>query len=198
MMRELNRLFFALWPGEAQRRACDEAARDLRLKMQPGGYLSSPDRYHITLLFLGDTVSPETEAAALKAAAKVRAAPFAMNLELASSFRANKKIPWWLGPRETPPGLTQLYDRLNEAMLAARVLPERMKFVPHLTILRDAQVSLPVTPIKPVVWNVDEFVLLRSRLDQKPMSYEILGRWKLDGNAQEPPAPPPQKQLGLF
>ena len=135
MMLKLNRLFFALWPGEEQRRACDEAARELRLKMQPGGYLSSPERYHITLLFLGDTVSPEAEAAALKAAARVRAAPFALNLELASSFRANKKIPWWLGPRETPPGLTQLYDRVNEAMLSAKVLPERMKFVPHLTIL---------------------------------------------------------------
>lgn len=197
MMLKLNRLFFALWPGEAQRRACDEVARELRLKMQPGGYLSSPERYHITLLFLGDTVSRESEEAALKAAARVRSAPFVLNLELASSFRANKKIPWWLGPREIPPGLTRLYDRVNEAMLSARVLPERMKFVPHLTILRDAHLPLPVTPIRPIAWNVDEFVLLRSRLDQKPMSYEILGRWKLDGDG-EPPAPPPQKQLGLF
>ncbi|AXQ30255.1 RNA 2',3'-cyclic phosphodiesterase [Solimonas sp. K1W22B-7] len=195
-MLKLNRLFFALWPGEAERRACDEAARELRLKMQPGGYLSSPERYHITLLFLGDTVSPESEAAALRAAAKVRAAPFALNLELASSFRANRKIPWWLGSRETPPGLTQLYERINEAMLAARVLPERMKFVPHLTVLRDARIPLPATPIRPVAWNVDEFVLLRSRLDQKPMSYEILGRWALDGT-DEPPAPA-QQQLGLF
>lgn len=197
-MLKLNRLFFALWPGEAERRACDEAARDLRLKMQPGGYLSNPERYHITLLFLGDTVSPESEEAALRAAARVQAPPFSLNLELASSFRANKKIPWWLGPRETPPGLTLLYERINEAMLAARVLPERMKFVPHLTVLRDAHMPLPATPIRPIAWNVDEFVLLRSRLDQKPMSYEILGRWKLDGSAAPPPPPPEQGQLGLF
>jgi len=45
---------------------------------------------------------------------------------------------------------------------------------------------------------VDEFVLLRSRLDQKPMSYEILGRWKLEGGDDTPPPPPVQKQLGLF
>lgn len=197
-MLKLNRLFFALWPGEAERRACDEAARDLRLKMQPGGYLSSPERYHITLLFLGDTVSPESEDAAIRAAAKVRAAPFTLNLELANSFRANKKIPWWLGPRETPPGLTRLYERVNEAMLAERVLPERMKFLPHLTVLRDAQKGLPVTPIRPIAWNVDEFVLLRSRLDQKPMSYEILGRWKLEGGGDDQPPPPKQGQLGLF
>lgn len=197
-MLKLNRLFFALWPGAGVRQACAEAARELRLKMQPAGYLSSSERYHITLLFLGDTVSEGAELAAQQAAGGCSAAPFRLTLDTAASFR-NKQIPWWLGPRETPPELTQLYERLNEALLAARVLPERMKFAPHLTILRDAHKPLPATAIRPIEWPVEEFVLLRSRLDLKPVQYDIIGRWPLNGVAQPAGAAAPvRQQLDLW
>lgn len=196
-MLKLNRLFFALWPGEEVRQAISAAARELRVKMQPAGYLSNPERYHMTLLFLGDTVSEEAEAAACQAADRFSAAPFTLTLDVAGSFR-NKQIPWWLGPREAPPELGRLYERLNETMLAARVLPERMKFVPHLTVLRDARSPLPATAIKPVSWRVEDFVLVRSRLDLKPVRYEIVGRWPLNGSGSEPPASPGQQQLGLW
>ncbi|MGV2481500.1 UNVERIFIED_CONTAM: RNA 2',3'-cyclic phosphodiesterase, partial [Salmonella enterica subsp. enterica serovar Weltevreden] len=82
----------------------------------------------------------------------------------ASSFR-NKQVPWWLGPREAPAELGLLHERLHETMTAARVIPERMRFVPHLTILRDARAPLPTTTIRPIEWRVEEFVLVRSRLD---------------------------------
>jgi 2'-5' RNA ligase len=190
---ELNRLFFALWPTEAVRRAADEAARGLRMKMQPGGYLSAPERYHVTLLFLGDTVPAAQEAAARAAAAKLRAAPFELQLDLASSFPRNREIPWWLGPRETPAALSAFYEALREQMVAGGVTPERLRFVPHLTILRNARLALPPTPITPIPWRVDEFVLVRSRLDLKPVEYELLERWPLRG--AEPPPPPPQLSL---
>lgn len=193
-MLELNRLFFALWPGDAVRAACFDAARELRVKMQPSGYLSAAERYHLTLLFLGDTVTPEQQAIALQAAATLRAAPFTITLDNASSFR-NKQIPWWLGPRDPPPALNLLHDRLHETMTAARVVPERMRFVPHLTILRDARTPLPTTAIKPIEWKVEEFVLVRSRLDVQPLRYEILGRWPLNGAAE---AVPPVRQLDLW
>ena len=71
---EPNRLFFALWPNEAVRTACHSAAKQLNIRLPSGGYLSKPERYHITLLFLGDRVPKAQEEAALKAAAMVRAA----------------------------------------------------------------------------------------------------------------------------
>src|SRR3546814_10788740 len=58
---QLNRLFFALWPSASVRRACHDAARELKVKLQPAGYASVPDRYHITMLFLGDQVSSRSE-----------------------------------------------------------------------------------------------------------------------------------------
>lgn len=194
-MLEPNRLFFALWPTDAVRVAAHTVAKQLKVKNQPSGYLSALERHHITLLFLGDFVSAENEAAALKAAATVRSAPFTLRLDQAGSFR-NAKIPWWLGPREMPEGLTQLHQCLHDALMAARVVPERMKFVPHLTILRDAGKALPVTPVPPLDWEVQEFVLVRSRLDLKPVQYELLGRWPLAAGAG--PAPPAADQIALF
>jgi hypothetical protein len=49
----------------------------------------------------------------------------------------------------------------------------------------------PATPIEPIDWNVNEFVLIRST---PPNPYEILQRYALKG---EPLKPPPE-QLGLL
>lgn len=193
---EPNRLFFALWPGDAVRAAAAEAARTLRMRMQPGGYLSRPERYHLTLLFLGDVVPAREQAAAIEAAGRVRAAPFGLQLDHAGSFR-NRHIPWWLGVREPPPQLNQLYEKLREAMRRAEVATDRMRFAPHLTVLRDARLPLPQTPITPIDWKVDEFVLVRSRLDLNPVEYELLGRWPLTGDSGEPPQSPGDTQLNL-
>ena len=192
-MAELNRLFFALQPMGEVRNACAEAARDLKLRAQPGGYLSAPDLLHITLLFLGDFVPEAQQQLAVHAAGRVRSAPFTLRLDQASSFRNNRQIPWWLGPRERPPALDELYRRLREAMSEAGVSVDRMKFVPHLTVIRDAQRALADTAIKPIAWEVQEFVLLRSLLNQRPVVYEVLGRWSLIEGAA-----PAAAQLKLF
>ncbi len=189
-----NRLFFALWPGDIVREASHQAARDLKLRMQPSGNLSSPARYHITLLFLGDQVPADKEAAALQAATTVRAAPFELRLDHAGSFRNPRQVPWWLGAREMPSGLQVLYERLREALGRAGVPPERMRFVPHLTILRDQKMILPTTAIKPIAWSVDEFVLIRSHVERQPAEYELLGRWPLTAA----PEPDPAAQLNLW
>lgn len=193
---QLNRLFFALWPNDAVRAACHEAARRLRVQLQPGGHASAPERYHLTLLFLGDQVLPRHEAAALQAARAVKAPPFGLPLDQAGSFRNARAVPWWLGARRTPAGLSLLHERLRDALLRADVPVERMRFTPHLTIWR-ADRALAPTPIPAIEWPVDEFVLIRSRLDRQPVTYEILGRWPLDGAADAPPPPPSSSQLDL-
>ena len=189
-----NRLFFALWPDEATRDACAEAARQLRLRMQPRGAASVVARYHLTLLFLGDHVPEVAEAAARQAASRVRARPFTLRLDHAGSFR-NREVPWWLGSREPPPALNVLYERLRETMLRARVPVQPMRFSPHLTIHRDAGLPLPPTLITPVDWPVSDFVLIRSRLGRGPVVYEELGRWPLDPAAPEPMPEPGQLDL---
>lgn len=182
----INRLFFALWPPDPVRDACAAAARELSMRMQPGGRALPAARYHMTLLFLGSTVAPEKEAAARQAASLVHASPFVLRLDHAGSFRS-RQIPWWLGAHETPPELVQLHERLRAALLRAGVTPDRRQLVPHLTILRDARRVLPQTAIAPIKWPVDAFVLVRSRLDRKPVDYEVIGRWPLRGGAGSGP-----------
>lgn len=186
-----NRLFFALWPDDATRAACAQAARDLKTRMQPDGYLLKPERYHITLPYLGDYVSPEQEAAAIKVAQLVSLPPFNLTLDQANSFK-NREVPWYLAPLETPAELILLHDHLRDALKGAGVAVERMRFVPHLTVVRNATVQLPPTRIKPVEWQVREFVLIRSVLHDQPAEYQVLGRWPLNGSM---PQPPPQMAL---
>src|SRR3546814_17155502 len=127
------------------------------------------------MLFLGDQVSSAHEASALQAARLVRMAPFTLSLDQAGSFRNNRNVPWWLGPRKTPPELSRLHDRLRDAMLRTDTPIERTRFAPHLTILR-ADRALPPTPIAPLEWCVDAFVLTRSHHAQQPITYQISGR----------------------
>lgn len=192
-MAEHNRLFFALWPDDITRAACAETARDLKLRMQPDGYLLRPERYHITLPYLGDHVPSAQEAGALRVAQLVSLPPFTLTLDLAGSFK-NREVPWYLAPRETPPQLILLNDHLRDALRAGGVTVERMRFVPHLTVVRNASVVLPPTQVKAVVWEVTEFVLIRSVLHQQPAEYQLLGRWPLNG-VWQPEKPPPQMKL---
>lgn len=189
-----NRLFFALWPDEATRSACADAARLLRLRMQPRGAPSVAERYHLTLLFLGDHVAEAAETAARQVASRVRARPFTLRLDHAGSFR-NRAVPWWLGSREPPPALSTLYERLREAQLRARVPVEPMRFSPHLTIHRNAGAPLPPTLISPIEWPVHDFVLIRSHIGRGPVVYEQLGRWPLDPDAPAPASEPGQMSL---
>ncbi len=193
---QLNRLFFALWPEATAREACRDAARQLNIRLASSGRLTSAERYHLTLLFLGDQVPAAREAAAIEAAGRVQAPPFTLTLDQAGSFK-NREVPWWLGPREAPPELGLLHERLREALQRAGVPPERMRFVPHLTIVREAAQILPPTPVAPISWDVREFVLIRSRLDLQPMRYEIVGRWPLRADAPPPSPAKPQLDLGF-
>lgn len=52
--QELHRLFFALLPGLALRSEIAGAASGLERVHRSGGRLLQPERYHLTLNFLGD------------------------------------------------------------------------------------------------------------------------------------------------
>ncbi len=189
---EPNRLFFALAPPPQVRSRAAAVAETLRREHRLGGRLLKPERYHLTLHFLGDFVSADTERAALKAAGTVAAPPFTLRLDRAGSFR-NPKIPVWLGAAETPIALAHLEQMLRNALVH---LPQERqpRFVPHLTVLREAARPLQPTAIEPIDWPVAEFVLIRSILHAYPAQYQTLARYPLRGS----PLPPHPHQGDLF
>ena len=173
-----HRLFLALWP-DADVRAALAAATDDVVRAHPAeGRRLRPDRYHLTLQFLGDVPAERRDAivaAASAAAAQVDSAAFDLVLDQAGGF-ASARV-WWLGPASAPDGLRALWDAIGAALprhgVKAKAPPG---FSPHLTIARDVAAGLPATPVAPVRWRVDRFVLVDSR---PPRPYRILGEWPL-------------------
>lgn len=177
-MLEPNRLFFALIPDGATMEACHKAARDLGVRMQPGGKAIPPANYHLTLAFLGNRVNDKDEAAARSVAIEVKEAPFDLTLNQASSF-AGTGSTWWLGPMESPPGLERLRRSLYEQLVQMRVPVDRKRFVPHVTVYRDAGMRLPPTRIPPIAWPISAFALMRSELGLAAPIYSVVEQWPL-------------------
>lgn len=187
-----NRLFFALWPDDPVRRRIAASAEALRTGHALGGYLSKPGRYHMTLYFLGDHVTEETEAAAIKAARNIDAPPFTLCLDLAGCF-PNAQIPVWLAPSAPPRELAYL-EQMLQKHLAGLPRERQPRFKPHLTVLRSAENKLPSQAIKPIEWRVKEFILIHSVVGKGPVHYSELARYPLRGAA----LPPEPRQGDLF
>lgn len=178
--RASHNLFFALWPETDVRARIDAAARELKQVHAPAGRWIKPHRYHLTLHFLGEhaTLPADLVAAACAAGDQASAPAFDFTLDIAASF-ANRKIPWWLGCREIAPGLAALREEISAGLRASGYgIGDEVDPVAHVTILRDADRALPMTPIAPIEWAVGEFVLIDSRIGPES-GYTVLRRWAL-------------------
>lgn len=179
--RETHSLFFALWPDDATRARIAAAADALHAGDATRGRRIKPHRYHLTLHFLGERASfPHDLAAhAGAAAAGVHAATFDLPLDSVGSFDGAGK-PCWLGCSTTPDALRSLYDQLGDALRRAGCRGAGgPRFVPHVTLLRDAERCTQARSPVRIDWHVDEFVLIHSRT-QPPAPYRRLGEWPLD------------------
>jgi len=175
-----HRLFFALWPDEDVRRAIAERAAEVALTGAPGGRPSAPERYHLTLQFLG-TFKPLPAAlveGAIAAADSVRAQAFSLVLDRLGAFERNRV--WWLGTDAASPGLRSLFERLGVALAATGLPPaeDATRFVPHVTLGRKLQQRLQPRAIDPLPWPVRDFVLVDSAAGAP--AYRIVRRWPLD------------------
>ena len=168
-------LFFALWPEDAVRAQMEVRTKALDRQHHPHGRLLKPERYHLTLQFLGGhtDIPPQLVEDAMSVAGRVRTPAFDLSLDQAGSFQ---KV-WWLGSAQPPAGLEALWQALDADPMHAwvkGVSPDG--FIAHVTVVRDATTRLPPTPISPIVWRVRGFVLIDS---QPPRPYAILHRWRL-------------------
>jgi 2'-5' RNA ligase len=168
-----QRLFFALWPDEATRRALWQLGG--RLHQVWSGRRVKPDTLHMTLVFLGDTpVERIGELREIGAAMATR--KFGLSLEQAACWRHNKV--GYLSPAESPPELLQLVYGLEDRLEAGGFAFDERPFKPHLTLLRNTRCTTQV-PFEPIVWAVEEYVLVSSSTTERGPTYELLGRWPL-------------------
>lgn len=179
---EVHNLFFALLPDAVTRARIAAAADGLQRRAgAPRGRWLKPERYHLTLSFLGEhaRLPPDLVGRAVSAASDVRAAAFDLELDRAGSFAGNARIPCWFGCRAAPTALQALFDDLSAALRrrACRVVGAA-RLVPHVTVLRDADRGVDLALDAAIAWHVEEFVLIDSQT-QPFQPYRILGRWPL-------------------
>ncbi|PZN27436.1 MAG: RNA 2',3'-cyclic phosphodiesterase [Proteobacteria bacterium] len=169
-----RRLFFALWPAPALRRAIEHDTR--ALARRSGGRIVPARNFHVTLAFLG-SVAESRLADLVRAGGAARAPRFELSLDRVQTLpRANVLC---LAPSVTPIELRRLVDALRVALEAEGFELERRPFRPHLTLVRRLNRPMPTLPLPPVVWPVEEFVLVESRTAAAGSEYEVLARWPL-------------------
>lgn len=170
-----QRLFFALWPDDATRRAL---ASLVRAHLAAGrGRPVAPANLHLTLEFLGG-VDAAFRACAERAAASVSATAFELELRRIGHWPRPRVL--WSAPEETPDALVGLVDTLRSALVACGHEPDPRPYRAHVTLARKVRARVPTAAHAPIRWPVSEFCLVASETDPRGARYSPLARWSLD------------------
>jgi 2'-5' RNA ligase len=164
-----RRLFFALWPDDATRRAIARATR--RAVSACGGKPTPAANLHVTLAFLGP-VAPEA-LVRVEAIQPPPCAPFELALDRLGHWGRARVL--WLGPSEAPAALRSLERDLWGRLVALGFERERKPYSPHVTLARKAR-SVDAD-IEPIVWHVASFALVESQTGPRHSRYTVLRSW---------------------
>jgi 2'-5' RNA ligase len=162
------RLFLAVWPPEV----VVEELMALRRKDQRGVRFVPPDRWHVTLRFLGDASIGAVEAA--MDAADLPAATARLGPAVDVLGERALVVP--------VAGLDELAARVTAATRDVGDPPPRRRFHGHLTIARikrDARMPPALGAMVDGSFRVDEVALVRSRLDPDGARYDTIATWPL-------------------
>lgn len=145
----------------------------------------APDRWHLTLLFLGDVPADRVPALVERAGTAVAAAP-PMTLRLAGGGRfGSLRRPQvaWAGLEGDVGPLVELARRLAATARSLRLPVEDRPFRPHLTLGRwrpgrpaDGAVVDRLAGYRGPAWHVTEVRLLDSHLGSEPR-YDTVAAW---------------------
>lgn len=137
---------------------------------------SAPERWHLTLAFLGEVEDPTALAPVL---AGVCAGHAPLDLRLAGSGTFGRGGPVWIGVEGDRGGLCALACAVAQACREHGVDVERRPYRPHLTVGRSgrpdpARLSSYAGPS----WTSSEVELVTSRLGP-PAEHRVLDRFSL-------------------
>ena len=167
------RLFVALWPPDEVVRRLEQLHR----KDQRGVRFVAPDRWHVTVRFLGEAL-PDEVAAALD---RARFAPTTIDLGPGVDL---------LGDRLVVVPARGADDLAAEATRVTRDLgsePPRASFRGHLTLARlqrRAQLPRILGHHVEASWTPTEVALVASTLRPDHVRYETIATWPLGGSGE--------------
>ena len=173
-----RRLFFALWPDEAQRRTLEHAvAKAVR---HCGGRPVPASNLHVTLAFLGSVAVARI--AELQKIGRELAAVLAPHAPVSLNFA---RLAYWKEAQilcvlaEEAPGARALAVALQGATAALGLSPDRKPFQPHVTLARKVLRASAMPRLRPVVWHFDAFALIDSRTEPSGPLYSVIDSYPL-------------------
>lgn len=173
-------LFFALLPDAAEKQAMARAGDELRSAHGLSGKPIAAARYHLTLVFLGESAEPRPDMieAACRVAIGLRVPAFECVLDACASFHGGNRSPCVLLASDEMSPVRAFQRQLRDALLAAGLKePASRPFVPHVTLGYYRQQIESVQAIRPIRWPVRDFALLQGVHGQP--QYVCMGRWSL-------------------
>jgi 2'-5' RNA ligase len=174
-----DRLFLAVFPDQSTVARLNALAADQCARHGLRGRPLLPERFHVTLLHLGDWAGLPSDVveATTKAAAQVRSAAFDVVFDRVASFDGRRdKLPFVLRADGGNAPLRAFQAQLGVRLREAGVAPAGTGFEPHVTLAYDAR-KVAAEPVAPIGWRVDEFVLVHSLLGRT--RHIRLGCWPL-------------------
>lgn len=163
-------MFFALWPGPAERARLVE----LQNRLAAPGRRIAAERLHLTLAFLG-----EVERARLGTLASL-AERFCVPTEALVLDR----LGWfkhagsgWLGCNQAPVAWADQARALSERLVEAGFRVDRRDWVPHVTLYRNLRKPFDMITVEAVQWTPKALCLVRSERLESAAKYTVLGRW---------------------
>ncbi len=169
------RLFFALWPDDAMRRAL--AACASAVVVQTGGREVAAGNLHLTLAFIGER--PTTLVPSLcQTAALVPVSPMRLVLDEVGCWR--KSGIAWLGSHAPDPNVVTLQSRLLDALATIGIEFPESRFTPHVTLARKVVSRIALMLARPLVWESASFALVASELAPGGVRYRIIETWRSD------------------
>ena len=173
------RVFFAIWPKEAVWRQLYDLSEKVELVC--GGRRTRAESIHLTLIFLGEMEISQLHALCL-AAKTVRGQVFNFIVEGIRYWKLNRLVYAETG--EVPLELFDLVDSLKNTLSAYGISFDHRAFTPHITLVRKAQRHvLPkslIHLVEPIVWPVNEYILVKSEQASNRSVYTPIGCWPLE------------------
>jgi RNA 2',3'-cyclic 3'-phosphodiesterase len=180
------RLFVAIVPPPAVAEEVARAVAGLPSAIRAELKRIAPERYHLTLAFLGDV--PDMAMGRLADCLRdVAAESTAMKVHVTGSGHFDERVLWLALAGDTEL-MRELARRVSTAVVSTGLPLEQKPYRPHLTVARPrdggsvAAATEVLSSYDGPSWTADELVLMRSRLGPHP-TYEPQIVWPLAARA---------------
>jgi len=169
-----HRLFFALWPSQQLQNSIKKTVypvlHDLHGRVMPIHNL------HMTLHYVGSS-SDAMKRCMHEAATSIKFKPFQLTLDHFGCFKKARVM--WMGVNTIPAELDSLQKNLGDVLSGCGFHCDKRPYTPHVSLVKKCTDPVQLYEGLPVVWTVEDFVLVESVPCDGGVTYQVLERYMM-------------------